>query len=122
MGKARGARGGGMARAPLPDACFLGDIARVQELLADGYGVNDADEFGWTPLHRAVENGGVELLQLLLKCGADPDAVTPADSTAFHIAALHSHIEMAEALIEADETPNVNEENINGSTPIMAAA
>jgi len=111
-----------MARAPLPDACFLGEVKRVRELLDEGHDVNAPDEFGWAPLHRAVESGNVQLLKLLIEEGADCDALTPAKSTAFHIAALHGYCDMAIELIEADETPNVNEENINGSTPIMGAA
>jgi len=58
----------------------------------------------------------------LIGCGANCDVLTPAKSTAFHIAALHGYTDMATVLIEADETPNVNEENINGSTPVMGAA
>jgi len=111
-----------MARAPLPDACFLGDIDRVRELLEEGHDVRTTDEFGWTPLHRAVESGKVPILKLLIDNGADCDALTPAQSTAFHIAALHGDCEMAKVLIDADETPNVNEENVNGSTPIMGAS
>lgn len=109
-------------RAPLPDACFLGDTARVISLIEEGYGVDEPDEFGWFPLHRAVESGNVDVLKILIGCGADPDALTPAESTAFHIAALHGYTDMAIVLIEADETPNVNEVNVNKLTPVMGAA
>ncbi|KAK4233170.1 ankyrin repeat-containing domain protein [Achaetomium macrosporum] len=43
----------------------------VEELIALGANVNDADQLGWTPLHAAVSRGDVEMTKFLLKCGAD---------------------------------------------------
>jgi len=111
-----------MRRVPLPDACFRGELHNARRLIAQGHHVDTPDEFGWAPLHRAVESGNLEVLQLLLDNKADCDLKTPAESTAFHIAALHGYTDMAAALIAADEEPNINDENVNGSTPIMAAA
>jgi len=54
--------------------------AEVQQLLAAGADLNQADEQGDTPLYRAIcatgyktDRGNLELVKLLLKSGADPN-------------------------------------------------
>lgn len=53
------------------NAAMGGNQALVKELIAHGANVNDADQVGWTPLHAAVSRGGVEVVEFLLRCGAD---------------------------------------------------
>jgi len=109
-------------RRPLPDAAFKGQALECARLISQGYDVNEPDEFGWTPMHRACESGSAEVVQVLLDHGADVDQLTPAESTAFHVCCLHGQLELAKLLIAADETPNINDANVNGYTPLHAAA
>eukprot|EP00657_Telonema_sp_P-1_P008488 TRINITY_DN29762_c0_g1_i1.p1 TRINITY_DN29762_c0_g1~~TRINITY_DN29762_c0_g1_i1.p1 ORF type:complete len:149 (-),score=41.61 TRINITY_DN29762_c0_g1_i1:85-531(-) len=110
-------------RKPLPDAAFRGNALECARLIDEQYAdVNEPDEFGWTPLHRACESGSAEVVQVLLSRDADVDILTPAESTAFHVCCLHGQLQLAEILIEADDTPNINDANMNGITPLHAAA
>ena len=68
---------------PLHDAASHGDLATVKRLLANGTDVNTKTELGRTPLHRILRNyswnnvvypGALEILDLLVKNGADVNA------------------------------------------------
>jgi len=48
-----------------------GDSEVVEILVSGGADVNVKDEFGRTPLHRAVVAGNVEIVKLLVSKGAD---------------------------------------------------
>jgi ankyrin repeat protein len=48
---------------------MIGDIETVKELLADGANVNAKDEFGKTPLDRAIKYQRTEIADLLRKHG-----------------------------------------------------
>ncbi|POM73602.1 Ankyrin repeat domain containing hypothetical protein 52 [Phytophthora palmivora] len=60
-------------------ATLGGHVAVVEELLLANVDVNaqlDNSEDALTPLHIAAKHGYVEILNLLLQCGADPTLVT----------------------------------------------
>ena len=57
----------------LSKASFLGDIPKVRELLANGISPNGIPSEGWSPLHGAIENLELEIVNILLSVGADPD-------------------------------------------------
>ena len=42
--------------------------------------VNSQDHAGWTPLHEACNNGWIEIAELLLEFGANPN-LSAADGT-----------------------------------------
>ncbi|MCI0470333.1 MAG: ankyrin repeat domain-containing protein, partial [Candidatus Aminicenantes bacterium] len=54
------------------EAASIGDIKAVEKMLLENpkllHSVNDA---GWTPLHAAVSKGRLDVVQLLLKKGAE---------------------------------------------------
>lgn len=52
-------------------ACTNGDMARVRELLSQGFTVNQQDENGFSPMHAAASYGQVELLRELISLGGD---------------------------------------------------
>ena len=64
----------------------LGDLAKVQALLAAGADVNSKDTGGMTPLHLAVMTGKRDVIKALLDVGGKVDfntvAVTPAEDAA----------------------------------------
>lgn len=55
----------------------LEDIAQL--LIAKGADVNVADRYSITPLHEAAGRGFLRTIELLIKHGADPNAITRAD-------------------------------------------
>lgn len=74
-------------------ACRQGKVRKVREIVAQP----DANTFinehrgiiGKTPLHEATENHKLDIVEVLLDCGADVNAVSNGDYTALHIAATN---------------------------------
>merc|ERR1711871_521597 len=58
-------------------------------------------EDGDAPIHRASEQGHVEVLELLIAAGADVDRQNSRGDTAAHLAAEHGHDRCLELLIES---------------------
>ena len=61
-------------------------IAQITELIELGASVNNVDQDGWAPLHIALKQENIEIVDLLIKNGANKDAIsqnnekkTPAD-------------------------------------------
>jgi len=59
---------------PLTNAVTSGDESAVSALLADGADVNERTSGGQTPLILAIVFGHKNLVQVLVKAGADPEA------------------------------------------------
>ena len=74
---------------------------------------------GWTYLMFATVVGFLEAMKLLLKHGADIDAVNQLHRTAFFYAALHGNIEAVDCLANAGA--NINAADTFGYTPLMVA-
>ncbi|KDO17909.1 hypothetical protein SPRG_16692 [Saprolegnia parasitica CBS 223.65] len=55
------------------DACMRGDVARVADLLQQGFSANAESAMGLTPLLAACSNGQLAVVQLLLDANADVD-------------------------------------------------
>jgi ankyrin repeat protein len=67
-------------------AAEVGDVARVREILAaDANAIHAFDRHHRTVLHVAVENGHLELVQLLLANGADVNACDYQKYTPLHL-------------------------------------
>jgi RNA polymerase sigma factor (sigma-70 family) len=54
-------------------AAQMGQVSLLEAMLVDGIDVNEPDVMGRTLLHWAVENGHLEMIELLLRNGADQD-------------------------------------------------
>ena len=93
------------------DAAKNADVARTRELLSEGADVNERDERGFTPLHRAATAGEhaedpqqvVDTLNVLVANGANLEDVEPAAGrTPLYLAVEFSHtVEPVQALIDA---------------------
>lgn len=62
---------------PLHEACWAKRVAAVRLLIERGADVNARGDFGQTPLHYAVRDGGdeaVEIVAMLVQAGADVNA------------------------------------------------
>jgi ankyrin repeat protein len=100
----------------LPTACHTGDIERVRELLrqdpslANRLGEYEGYYLGaGAPLNNAAVVGRMDIVQLLLDHGADPnlpeEQLAPRGK-ALYSAVFHGHYEIAKLLLERGAFPN----------------
>jgi uncharacterized protein len=61
----------------------------------------------WTPLMYAGRDGGVDAVPVLVKAGADVNAVDPDGTTPLMLAITNSHYDAANALLENGADPNI---------------
>ncbi|KAH7124624.1 ankyrin repeat-containing domain protein, partial [Dactylonectria macrodidyma] len=54
---------------------------------------------GWTPLHRASQNGHVKVVKVLLEKGADVMVAGKDGWTPLHRASQNGHVEIVKALL-----------------------
>lgn len=102
---------------PLHVACGLGQLERVQQLLADGQPADQPND-GWhnTPLHFAAGGGHPKVAQLLLDHGAKLDACNVLGATPLHASAGADTVDFARWAIAQDADVNAPDEQ--GSTPL----
>jgi len=80
------------------DAAVYGDRDTVERILATHpEAVNEADEYGFTPLHGLAEEEHLDLAQYLIDRGADVNAANADGITPLHLA---GSAEMAALLLE----------------------
>ncbi len=98
-----------------------GNVAVVRVLLEAGAEVN------WSPpknpgtaLHRAAQNGHLDVVELLIKSRATPDIPGADNFTPLHIAAQEGHREIVSALLAAGA--NVNARAVENYTPLHLTA
>ena len=100
----------------LPTACHTGDIERVRELLrqdpslANKIGEHEGYYLGaGAPLANAAAAGRMDIVQLLLDHGADPNLPEEQyapKGKALYSAVYHGHYEIAKLLLERGAFPN----------------
>jgi ankyrin repeat protein len=100
----------------LPTACHTGDIERVRELLrqdpslANKVGSHEGYYLGaGAPLSNAAAVGRMDIVQLLLDHGADPNLPEEQfapKGKALYSAVYHGHYEIAKLLLERGAFPN----------------
>ena len=100
----------------LPTACHTGDIDRVRELLrqdaslANKLGGHEGYYLGaGAPLSNAAAVGRMDIVQLLLDHGADPNLAEEQyapKGKALYSAVYHGHYEIAKLLLERGAFPN----------------
>jgi ankyrin repeat protein len=73
----------------------------------------------WTPLMYAGRDGGVDVVPVLVKAGADVNAVDPDGTTPLMLAIMNSHYDTANALLENGADPNITDKQ--GMAALYAA-
>lgn len=67
--------------------------------------------YGWPPLSYAAYNGHLEVVDYLLKHGAEVNATTENGSSALFFAARFGHIEVIRLLLKNQADPKIVNEN-----------
>lgn len=107
--------------APVADAAARGDLAAVEQLVADGADVNAAQGDGMTALHWAARLGEPALTRTLLEAGARTGARTRLGAYApLHMAAELGWGEVVEILLEGEADPSIL--TSTGTAPLHFAA
>ncbi len=75
---------------------------------------------GWTPLHCAVKEGHLQIVEILIKAGADVSVKDNFGLTPLHKVVNTGHKKIAEILVEHGADVNVKDER--GETPLHKAA
>ncbi|SFM58666.1 hypothetical protein SAMN05421738_10119 [Algoriella xinjiangensis] len=94
------------------------NIAEIEQLIADGNDVNEANERGFTPLILAVYNNNKEAAKVLLAKGANPQ--DKSGNTALMGASFRGFSEIATLLIE--NKTDINQINFSGASALIFAA
>ena len=102
------------------EAARKGNIGRIEELLANGAGVNQRDNFGFTALHFAAGYGHEAVVTRLIELGAGVNQANKFGFTALHCAAMNGHENTIRVLIEADA--DINQQDNRGETALHSAA
>ena len=106
----------------LSRSCEGGNLKVCQELIKQGEDINCRDHRGMTALMIAAENGRVQIVQLLVKEGANLDFTSEqmrSGYTALMIAVVEGHQEIVKLLIDAGADLNLTD--IVGRTASMLA-
>ena len=108
------------ASSDVADAAMRGDLAAVRSLVAKKADVNAPQGDGATAVHWAVYRGNKELLDVLLRAGANPRLANRAGSTPLWLASINGDAAIISALLAAGA--DANEKLPLGRTPLMAAS
>ena len=98
-----------------------GNVEEARKLISVGMvDVDCADKDGYTPLHRASLNGYKNMVQFLLRRGADPAKPGKYDDTPLHEAAKKGYNEVVQLFLDNGVDPN--KEGQLKRTPLHFAA
>jgi ankyrin repeat protein len=104
----------------LPDLVNAGKREAAVAMIADGADVNELAVDGTTALHWAVYSKDIELVEMLLDEGADPNARNDYGASPMTVASEHGNYDIMKALVAADG--DIESANSEGQTLLMAVA
>ena len=85
---------------PLHELAVSAGPEEVEALVADGYNVDRRDQNGYTALHWAAAAGSHEqVVDVLVRAGADPNAASALGFTPLHLAMYADHRPVVERLV-----------------------
>jgi ankyrin repeat protein len=106
---------------PLGLAAFFGHKDTVEALIAAGADVNlqSRESMKVSALHSAAAAGRLDIVQLLLDHGANPNLKAESDFRVLHEAAARGNLELAAVLLKAGA--DINAMSADGKTPLAFA-
>ena len=104
----------------LHQAARRGNLAQVKKLLKGKAKVNEANEFGDTPIMWAACEGNASVVAYLIATGANVKAADKEKTTPLHLATMHGHCEIIAALLA--KGANAKAVNDEGFTALHFAA
>lgn len=105
-------------------AASSNDIARAIKLLERSEGkrrntVNECDQYGYSPLHYACRNGNLEMVELMLKHGAEVNKLTKSTrATPLHRACYAGQNQIVRLLLSTHSC-DVSLQDVDGETALM---
>jgi len=103
------------------EAAALGDIARLRSLFAGDRDLGKAQSSdGFTPLHLACFFGQPEAAEILVRQGADANAISPSRIAVIHSAAASRDATIVKLVLQAGANPNLQQQG--GYTALHEAA
>ena len=108
------------AEARLVEAVRSGDAAATRALIARGGDVNEPGVDGASALHWAVYDDRLDLVELLLKAGANPAARDRYGVTPIVLASVNGNASLIRRLLESGADPNAVDPS--GETALMVAS
>ena len=76
-----------------------GDLISLRQQLDEGTSAKLSNQFSWTLLMLAANEGNLPMAELLISRGADVNAVNDYGETALSLAACGGHIQLVRALL-----------------------
>lgn len=107
----------------LQQAITEGDTAEIEQFLKQ-HGkkvVEEREPSGLPPVMRAIFEGQLECLKMLVKAGAELTSTDPEGWNVLHVAAAMDDMEAAKFVMEACSAPLTHVRNIEGQRPIDLA-
>ena len=102
-------------------AATSGDLQRVEELLKTGVNVNQPLGLpSNSVLNRAVEGGNPEVVEAILRAGADPNLVGETGMTALMMAAFFGKLSIIEVLLRHGAKKDLVEERHKNTALLIA--
>lgn len=106
----------------LNEAIRVADLHLIQQILQVGIKINDLDKTGDAPIHVAAAcSQRIEVLDLLIKAGADIRRKNASENTALYIAIKAGHLETANWLLEKYGCSIINDKNEHGLSALYLA-
>ncbi|GMF12275.1 unnamed protein product [Phytophthora lilii] len=118
--------GGDVALTPFHLAAALNNVKAVRKFIARKTDIDCLGEMGYvglnrrTPLHWAAISGSTDVVEILLRAGADPNFQDVRGRSPLHWAAKLNKLDVVRLLLRANADPNLQDAEF--MTPLMCAA
>jgi ankyrin repeat protein len=109
---------------PISVSCLYGSFDCVELLIAKGANVNSMSRYSDTALMSACQGGFSQLVEKLVRIGADLEIVNPNGAAAIHFACKRADSNILQILLNASKNPKdyVNRKTSGGATPMIFVA